>query len=75
MATKKLTYESGIEELNAIIEKIESGELSLEETVKVYERGNELTKKLFAMLEEGKGRVLKLADNGSEVPLDDVEEE
>ena len=75
MATKKLTYESGIEELNAIIEKIESGELSLEETVKVYERGNELTKKLFAMLEEGKGRVLKLADNGSKVPLDDVEEE
>ena len=75
MATKKLTYESGIEELSDLIERIESGELSLEETVKAYEKGNELTRKLSAMLEEGKGRLLKLSENGSEVPLDDAEEE
>ncbi len=75
MATKKLTYESGIEELNAIIERIESGELSLEDTVKAYEKGNELTKKLSAMLEEGKGRILKLTESGSEVPLDMPEDE
>lgn len=67
---KKLTYESGLAELNAIIEKIEDGELTLEETIKAYEKGNQLAKKLTDMLEEGKGRVLQLQKDGEEIPFD-----
>ena len=36
---KKMTYESGMEELTALTEKIESGEMTLEETLKAYEKG------------------------------------
>ena len=42
---KKFTYENGLAELNEIIEKIEDGELTLEETIKAYEKGNQLVKK------------------------------
>lgn len=72
---KKLTYESGLAELNAIIEKIEDGELTLDETIKAYEKGNQLAKKLTEMLEEGKGRVLQLQKDGQQTPFDGGEEE
>jgi len=71
---KKMTYESGLAELNAIIEKIEDGELTLEETIKAYEKGNQLANKLTEMLEEGKGRVLQLQKDGSETPFDGGQE-
>ena len=71
---KKMTYESGLAELNDIIEKIEDGELTLDETIKAYEKGNQLAKKLTEMLEEGKGRVLQLQKDGSEVPFDGGQE-
>ena len=67
---KKLTYEAGIAELNEIIEKIEDGQLTLEETLKAYEKGNQLAEKLAAMLEEGRGRVLQLQKDGSEAPFE-----
>ena len=71
---KKMTYESGLAELNDIIEKIEDGELTLDETIRAYEKGNQLAKKLTEMLEEGKGRVLQLQKDGSEVPFDGGQE-
>ena len=71
---KKFTYESGIAELNEIIEKIEDGQLTLEETIKAYEKGNQLATKLAALLEEGKGRILQLQKDGTEVPFDGGED-
>ena len=71
---KKMTYESGLAELNAIIEKIEDGELTLEETIKAYEKGNQLANRLTEMLEEGKGRVLQLQKDGSETSFDGGQE-
>lgn len=70
---KKMTYESGLEELTDLIEKIEDGQLSLEETLKAYEKGTALAQKLSAMLEEGKGRVLKLQSDGTETPFEGEE--
>ena len=72
---KKMTYESGMEELTALTEKIESGEMTLEETLKAYEKGCALAEKLSALLQEGRGRVEKLEKDGSRTPFDAEEQE
>ena len=72
---KKMTYESGMEELTALTEKVESGEMTLEETLKAYEKGCALAEKLSALLQEGRGRVEKLEKDGSRTPFDAEEQE
>ena len=72
---KKMTYESGMEELTALTEKIEGGEMTLEETLKAYEKGCALAEKLSALLQEGCGRVEKLEKDGSRTPFDAEEQE
>ena len=72
---KKMTYESGMEELTALTEKIESGEMTLEETLKAYEKGCALAEKLSALLQEGRGRVETLEKDGSRTPFDAEEQE
>ena len=72
---KKMTYESGMEELTALTEKIESGEMTLEETLKAYEKGCALAEKLSALLQEGRGHVEKLEKDGSRTPFDAEEQE
>lgn len=72
---KKMTYESGMEELTALTEKIESGEMTLEETLKAYEKGCALAEKLSALLQEGRCRVEKLEKDGSRTPFDAEEQE
>lgn len=72
---KKMTYESGMEELTTLTEKIESGEMTLEETLKAYEKGCALAEKLSALLQEGRGRVEKLEKDGSRTPFDAEEQE
>lgn len=72
---KKMTYESGMEELTALTEKIEGGEMTLEETLKAYEKGCALAEKLSALLQEGRGRVEKLEKDGSRTPFDAEEQE
>ena len=71
---KKLTYEAGVEELPQLIARIEDGELTLEETIKAYEKGAALADRLSAMLQEGKGRILKLQENGETAPFEGEDE-
>ncbi len=66
---KKMTFESGMEELSALTSRIESGELTLEETLKAYEKGCALADRLGALLQEGRGRVEKLEKDGSRTPF------
>lgn len=63
---KKLTYEAGLAELTELIDRIESGQLTLEETLKAYEKGSALAEKLAALLQEGRGRVMQLQPDGTE---------
>lgn len=72
---KKLGFEAGIKELEEIVEKIEGGELPLDEVLKSYERGTALHKELQAMLKDGKGRIEKLMKDGSREDLDAEDED
>lgn len=42
MAKKKVSFEKAVERLEAIVERLESGEASLEETIKLFEEGKRL---------------------------------
>ncbi len=50
-------YEEGIAQLEALVERMESGELSLEETLAAYERGAALHHRLEELLHSGQRRV------------------
>ena len=66
MMKKKITFETGMEELEALAQSLESGELSLEDSFKAYERAIELKKSLNALLDEGDKRIRVLTEGGEE---------
>jgi exodeoxyribonuclease VII small subunit len=49
---KRLSYEEAYEALEALVARMESGELPLEQTVALYERGQRLSAHCQALLEE-----------------------
>ena len=58
-------FEDALEELEAIVEKMEDGEPSLEESLKLFERGMDLTRRCQAALDDAEQRIRTLADTDS----------
>ncbi len=67
MPAKKMTFESGMEELEAIVAKLENGEAALEESISLFERGVVLTKDLQKLLETAEQKVKLLIKYGEEM--------
>lgn len=65
-----LSFESAYEELETIVEKLESGELSLEDSVTLFERGRLLSEYCQTLLDAAELRVSKLTSDGSLEVLD-----
>ena len=59
--TDEPTFEGAQRELDAIVERLESGEASLDEAIRLWERGEELYRFCLARLERAQGRVEELA--------------
>ncbi|MDD1689456.1 MAG: exodeoxyribonuclease VII small subunit [Methanoregula sp.] len=55
------TYEVKIEQLKKIIEKIEDGTTSLDESMKLYEQGAALVKQCESMLAEAEVKITTLS--------------
>jgi len=55
------TYETKIEQLRTIIEKIEDGNTSLDESMKLYEQGAALVKQCETMLAEAELKITTLS--------------
>lgn len=70
----ELTYEQAYEQLEQILSTLESGELALEESLALYERGAALATHCIRKLDEAQLRVEQWRPNGETVPLDDWEE-
>lgn len=73
MAKKKLTYEQNIEEIDKILEKLENGELSLDDSISEYEKAVKLIKDSEKLLEEGEGKVMKVLKKSGKVEVEDFE--
>lgn len=54
---EKKTFEASMEELESIVQKLESGNIPLNEMVSLYERGAALGKHCMAMLDEYQSRL------------------
>lgn len=64
-----LSFERAYEALEEVIAKLESGELSLEESVTLYERGKLLSARCQALLDNAELRIQKLSDDGKLTPM------
>jgi len=56
----EVPYEQLIEQLEAVVDQIEGGELGLEESIKGYEQGIELVKRARAILDRAEQRIVEL---------------
>ncbi|HBC95689.1 MAG TPA: exodeoxyribonuclease VII small subunit [Clostridium sp.] len=64
MPRRKESYESVMSELEKIVNSMDAGGLSLEESLKNYEDGIKLCGKLYKMLNRAEGRIKILTEEG-----------
>ena len=60
MPTKKLTFEKAVSRLEEIAERLESGELPLEESLKIFKEGIELSRWCSQVLNQTESDIKKL---------------
>ena len=63
MSVAKFDFEKAMERLEQIIDDLESGSLSLDESIKVFEEGVDLSKKCHKKLTEAETKVKQLIKN------------
>ena len=56
----KLSFEAALAELEQIVARLEGGKVELEESIKIYERGEALRKHCDAKLAEAEARIEKI---------------
>ena len=72
-AGKQLSYEAARDELADVVAKLESGKATLEESLKLWERGEELAKVCQDWLDGAKAKLDKVKSEVEE--LDDADKE
>ena len=74
MAHKKASFEESLKRLEEIVVHLERGDLSLQDSVKSFEEGNELVRECSRMLDEAEQKVVMLRANingeAEEVPFE-----
>lgn len=71
MATKKNNFEEQLNELQEIVNKLESGNVPLEDALNEFQAGVKLSRELEKKLNDAEQTVAKLVDkNGNEKTLD-----
>lgn len=70
---KKISYENMLNDLNIILDKLEKNELTLEDSMKEYEKGVKLINKLYKTLDTLEGK-LTIVKDGKEVEFDKNDE-
>lgn len=64
MDTTIKDFEAAIAELEGIVKKLEEGDLALEKSLELYERGVQLSRFCHARLEDAEKRIEVLNDRG-----------
>jgi len=63
---ENLSFEEALKQLTALVEKLESGQLPLEESVAAFESGVQLSRRCEALLDHAEQRLQILNDQNSE---------
>ncbi|MGL5123493.1 MAG: exodeoxyribonuclease VII small subunit [Fusobacteriaceae bacterium] len=71
---KKLgSFENNLEDIDGIIDSLESGQLTLDESIKEYEKAMKLLKKSSDLLNKAQGKIIKVTkDFNEELVLEEV---
>ena len=68
---KKQTFEAGMSELEALTARLETGDMTLDETMKTYEKGVTLAAQLQRQLEDSRKRIEQIDPETAEItPFD-----
>lgn len=71
MSNKKKTFEENLQELEAIVSKLENGDVVLEEAISEFQKGMVLSKELQKTLENAEKTLVKVMQaDGTEAELD-----
>lgn len=73
MAVKKQSYEENITQIDEILEKLESEELSLDDSISEYEKAIKLIKDSEKLLEAGEAKVMKVLEKNGKVEMEEFE--
>lgn len=68
MAEAELTFEQAFGQLEEVVRQLESGELSLEQSLALFEKGVRLAKLCEGKLDQAEQKVSQLVGIGSERP-------
>jgi exodeoxyribonuclease VII small subunit len=63
-----LDFEQSMKRLESIVEELEAGELSLEDSIARYEEGIQLSRRLTTVLDESEKRIERLVEKDGEAP-------
>ena len=63
-----LDFEQSMKRLETIVEELEAGELSLEDSIARYEEGIKLSRRLTQVLDESEKRIERLVEKEGESP-------
>ena len=74
-SSSSVNFEAALAELEKIVAKMESGEQSLEESLKSFQRGIELTRACQQGLKEAEQRVEKLIQKNGELATEPLPSE
>ena len=66
---KKLTFEKALAKLEQIVQKLERGDVPLEESVTIYERGEALKRRCEELLRQAEARVEKITLDAGGKPV------
>ena len=72
-SSKKPSFEQALNELETLVETMEQGELSLEESLKSFERGVVLTRTCQQALKEAEQKIQILTDNSPDAEPESFE--
>ena len=73
MEVKKQSFEEAMERLEVIVAKLEKGECSLDESLKLFEEGAKLAGQCGELLDQAELKVNLLLGNDEEVPFEGEE--
>jgi len=65
---KEMSFEDALRELEQVVGKLERGEVPLDESIALYERGAALKKRCEAKLKDAEEKVAKLTLDGEGQP-------
>ncbi len=73
---KEHTFESALKRLEEIVTKMETGDITLDESIKAFEEGQELVKFCLSKLENAEARLKRLEeDAGGNFSLQSMDDE